>query len=492
MTVAQKKERTQSIDSLAIVEHYFNLNFTQAERDSMRESINRNLRRIRTIHQYKLENETPMSLVFDPRPNGFEMKTGQSQVNWSIPTAVKMPADINDLAFYTVAELSVLIRSKQISSQALTRFFIDRLKKYGDTLQCVVTLTETLAMQQAKKADEELARGIYRGPLHGIPYGIKDLFAVEGYPTTWGAMPYKDQQLKGSATVVKQLEAAGAVLVAKLTLGALAMGDIWYGGITKNPWNMKQGSSGSSAGSAAAIAAGLVPFAIGTETWGSIVSPSTRCGVTGLRPTFGQVSRHGGMALSWTMDKVGPMARSAQDCAIIFHAIRGQDGLDQSVVETSFNYDHQNDPTQYKVGYLKDLFERDYSNRANDSITLQKFRELGVAMDAISLPDDIPIRALSILLSAEAAAAFDLLTRSNQDSLLVNQRKGAWPDSFRTARFISAVDYINANRIREHLIESLNHIIKHYDVILTPSFGGSQLLMTNLTGHPCVVFPNGF
>jgi len=487
-TADQTSER---IDSVAIAEHFLGLEFSLAERDSLREGLTQNLEKVGQVHDYELENAVSPVLLFDPRPTGFKIPRAQLK-DWSLLSGVELPKDRNELAFYSVEQLASLIKSKQITSEELTGFFIKRLKKYGDTLQSVITLIEERALEQARKADREISEGNYKGPLHGIPYGAKDLLSVEGYKTTWGAMPYKDQEIAETATVIEKLDEAGAVLIAKLTLGALAMGDIWYGGKTRNPWNLEQGSSGSSAGSAAATAAGLVPFAIGTETWGSIVSPSSRCGVTGLRPTFGRVSRHGAMALSWSMDKIGPIARSAKDCALVFDAIKGADGKDQTVVEAPFNYNANADLKSMKVGYLKSLFDSDYNNKANDSLTLKKFEEIGIELEEVELPDDIPTYAMTIILSTEAAAAFDLLTRSNKDSLLVNQKKNAWPNYFRTARFVSAVDYVNANRIRKQLIEDLNKKLQAYDAILAPSFGGSQLLMTNLTGHPCVVFPNGF
>jgi Asp-tRNA(Asn)/Glu-tRNA(Gln) amidotransferase A subunit family amidase len=316
--------------------------------------------------------------------------------------------------------------------------------------------------------------------------------AVEEYKTTWGAAPYKDQNIKHTATVVKKLDEAGAVLVAKLTLGALAMGDVWYDGVTKNPWDLTQGSSGSSAGSSSATSAGLVAFAIGTETWGSIVSPATRCGVTGLRPTFGRVSRDGAMALSWSMDKIGPICRNAYDCAMVFDVIRGKDKNDRSTVDYPFNYTEKVDLSKLKVAYLKDLFEEDYPGKENDKETLELLKRMGVNFKEVKLPDNLPIMPLSIILVAEAGAAFDELTRSNKDDMLVEQHKYAWPNTFRKSRFIPAVEYIQANRIRTLLIEEFHKLIINYDVIVCPSFGGDQLLMTNLTGHPCVVVPNGF
>lgn len=349
-------------------------------------------------------------------------------------------------------------------------------------------------MKQAKRADEELSAGQYRGPLHGIPWGAKDLLATKGYKTTWGAMPYKDQVIDKNATVVERLEEAGAVLLAKLTMGALAWGDVWFGGKTKNPWNLEEGSSGSSAGPGAATAAGLVGFSIGTETWGSIVSPSTRCGVTGLRPTFGRVSRYGAMALSWSMDKIGPMCRSVEDCALVFQAIHGPDGKDSSVADLPFNWDPDLDIAKLRMGYVKSAFEEDREIKewkANDEATLETLRSLGVNLIPIELPD-YPIDVMSFILSAEAAAAFDELTRGNRDELLVRQIKKAWPNVFRQARMIPAVEYIQANRVRTLVMEAMAELMSKIDVYVVPSFVGSNLLMTNLTGHPAVVLPNGF
>jgi len=483
---AQKKYPT------ADIEPYYDLTFTQAERDSLQRGLEDYQKSFQAIHQFKLANSTAMSLVFDPIPMGMQLETIQKPIDWGLPENVALPANKEELAFYPVYKLATLIKNKKITSTELTKLYISRLKKYSDTLQCVITLLEETALASAKKADDEIAKGKYRGPLHGIPYGIKDLLSVEGVETTWGAAPYKGQVFSETATVVKKLEAAGAVLVVKLTLGALAMGDIWFGGVTKNPWNLKEGSSGSSAGSASATVAGLVAFAIGTETLGSIVSPATRCGASGLRPSFGRVSKYGAMALSWSMDKIGPITRSALDCAIVFDAIRGTDGLDNQVRDAAFNYSAKTDLKKLKVGYLKTLFDADYPTKANDQKTLAVIKSLGVELIAVELPSDIPVSAVRLMLSAEAAAAFDELTRSNRDSLLVNQSRWAWPNTFRAARFIPAVEYINASRIRQQLIQEYYAKTKDFDVIIAPSFGGTQLLTTNLTGHPCVVIPNGF
>jgi Asp-tRNA(Asn)/Glu-tRNA(Gln) amidotransferase A subunit family amidase len=373
--------------------------------------------------------------------------------------------------------------------------YLDRLKKYGPKLECVITLTEQLALEQARRADDEIARGDYRGPLHGIPYGAKDLLAVGGYKTTWGAEPYKDQMIEEDATVVRRLEEAGAVLVGKLTLGALAWGDVWYGGKTRNPWNYEQGSSGSSAGSASATAAGLVGFAIGTETWGSIVSPCTICGTTGLRPTFGRVSRHGAMALSWSMDKIGPICRSVEDCALVFDAIRGPDDLDLSVRDFPFYWDAELDIKKLRVGYVESAFAEEREEQEEwkriDELALQTLESLGVELVPMPLPD-LPIGAMSFILSAEAATAFDELTLNGRDDLMVRQIRNAWPNVFRQSRLIPAVEYLKANRVRTLAMEQMDEILSDIDVYVAPSWAGANLLLTNLTGHPCVVLPDGF
>ncbi len=357
-------------------------------------------------------------------------------------------------------------------------------------IHCVITPTYDLAMEQAQQADVEIAAGNYKGLLHGIPFGVKDLLAAKNYKTTFGAASYKDQVLDMDATVVKKLREAGAVLVAKLSLGALAMDDVWFDAMTKNPWDTLVGASGSSAGPAAAVSAGLLPFAIGSETWGSIVSPSNRCGVTGLRPTYGRVSRTGGMALSWTMDKLGPICRNVEDCAIVFDAIYGPDGEDQTIIEAPFNYNHVTNFSELKIGYLKSEFEQDSAWMDENMAALKKLEEMGAELVPIELPD-LPIFNLAFVLTAESAAAFDELTLSNRDDLLVLQHRNAWPNIFRFSRFIPAVEYIQANRARYLLIQEMDKMMNEVDLFIAPSFG-KNLLTTNLTGHPTVVVPNGF
>jgi Asp-tRNA(Asn)/Glu-tRNA(Gln) amidotransferase A subunit family amidase len=476
-------------DDIVGAERIIGLEFTQMERDSMLQDLVDNLQSYLKLRGVEIPNAVPPALRLDPLPVGMKLETAQRRFVVSKASKLAVPANLEELAFWSVRDLAELIRARKITSTQLTKMYLERLKKYGPKLECVITLTEERALEHARRADEEIAKGKYRGLLHGIPYGAKDLLAVKGYKTTWGAMPYKDQVIGEDASVIRRLDEAGAVLVAKLTMGALAWGDVWYGGTTRNPWNVEQGSSGSSAGSASATAAGLVAFAIGTETWGSIVSPSTRCGATGLRPTYGRVSRAGAMALSWSMDKIGPICRTVEDCAIVFNAIHGPDGIDQTVIDASFNYEPRVDFKKLRIGYLKKRFEEDYDNKTNDAATLAKLRELGAELVPIELPD-YPVDALAFILSAEAAAAFDELTRSGRDSLMVRQVRDAWPNVFRASRFIPAVEYIQANRLRYLIIQDMQKL--DVDVYLSPSFGGSNLLLTNLTGHPCVVLPNGF
>lgn len=472
-------------------EKLIGLQFTPEQRDSMLDGLESNRQSYRNMRELSLDNNLPPSLLFDPVPHGKTFDREQQPINWDLPSQVSLPENREELAFYSVAELSVLIRTGRITSEELTRLFLDRLEQHGNTLEAVVTLTRERALEQARRVDRELDEGIYRGPLHGIPYGAKDLFALPDHPTTWGAEPYKDQKIDHTAAVIEQLDEAGAVLVGKLTMGALAWGDVWYDGKTRNPWNPEQGSSGSSAGSGAATAAGLVPFALGTETLGSIISPSTRNGVTGLRPSFGRVSRDGAMALSWSMDKIGPMTRSAEDAALVFDAIRGPHGEDRTVRDLPFNYDPDLDPGELRIGYLEQAFERDYANRERDQRVLDVLEQMGVELVPFELPD-LPAGALRFVLNVEGAAAFDELTRSGRDTLMVRQIQNAWPNVFRTSRFVPAVEYIQANRIRTMLIEQMQERMQKIDLYVAPTGGSANLMITNLTGHPAIAVPNGF
>jgi Asp-tRNA(Asn)/Glu-tRNA(Gln) amidotransferase A subunit family amidase len=503
-------------------------------KEMMLEDLNDHANGYEEIYKLHMPNSVAPALIFDPVTAGTKFETEKWPMKMS---TAKLPKEFENfgragnrpnyeaLAFASVRELAELMRTKRISSQALTQMYLARLKKYDPSLKFVVTLTEERALAQAKKADQEIAAGKYRGPLHGIPWGAKDLLATKGYRTTWGAGGFETQMIDEDATVVKRLDDAGAVLVAKLTLGALAQGDVWFGGVTRNPWNPKQGSSGSSAGPASATAAGCVAFSIGSETLGSISSPSTRCGCTGLRPTFGFVPRTGAMALSWSMDKLGPICRSVEDCALVMNAIYGRDGKDKTVQHAAFNWDAHLDWRGTRVGYLKAAFEppkqeakeaekeepaktadeqkkRDEQKRRQElaqvrakydrkflDATLTKLQEMGVSLIPVELPK-FPYNAMTAMLDAESAAAFDGLTRTGRDKLLTSQKDYDWPNTFRTARFIPAVEYIQAARARTLLMEAMQKVFENVDVIVTPS-NGPQLSCTNLTGHPAVILPNG-
>lgn len=489
-----KKLENQPITTNVIrhAQSLLGLEFTEAEADSMIFDVTDNRRNFEEIRKVPINNEVAPAIAFNPLPIGFTFDKTPSKFIPSTTPSVKLPVNKSDLAFMSVRELAELIRTKQISSLELTQFFLERLKTYDKQLACVITLTEDLAIQQAKKADAEIAKGKYRGLLHGIPYGAKDLLAKKGYKTTWGSVPFKDQVLDYDATVVTRLEEAGAVLCAKLTLGELAWGDVWFGGTTKNPWNLKRGSSGSSAGSASSVSAGLLPFAIGSETLGSIVSPSSECGTTGLRPSFGRVPRTGAMALSWSMDKLGPICRTVEDCAIVFNAIKGTDGKDLSTIDASFSFNgNRKDLKGIRIAYLKKDFDRNYPTKSQDSLSLATLRKLGAELIPLELPN-YPVRDMTIILSAEAATAFDELTRNGKDDTMVRQIKNAWPNSFRASRFIPAVEYLQANRLRTKLIQDMETKLKDIDVYISPAFGNANLTLTNLSGHPCVVLPNGF
>ncbi len=485
------KKNLITTNDIKAAEKIIGLSFTSVERDSMLDALMERLQSYRLIRSFNLSNSVPPAITFNPIPVGFKFPDGKSFLRVKNYSGIKRPKNPNDLAFYSIGELAELIKSRQITVTELTKFFLNRLRRIGNKIHAVITLTEKRALKQAARADSEIAAGKYRGILHGIPYGVKDLLATKGYKTTWGAEPFKNQYIDMDATVIKKLDKAGAILIGKLTLGALAWGDVWFGGKTRTPWDTTKGSSGSSAGSAASVAAGCVPFAIGTETWGSIVSPSTMCGTTGLRPTYGRISRTGAMALSWSMDKIGVISRSAEDAAIVFSFILGPDGTDQTLYDLPFKYSGKVNVKKLKIGYLKQDFNKKYKFRKNDSLALDMFKKLGARLIPVSLPD-IPVSSISFILDAEAAAAFDELTRSNKDDLMVRQIKNAWPNVFRAARTIPAVEYINANRIRYLLIQKMSDLFKKVDVIIAPSWVGNSSLVTNLTGHPCVVFPTGF
>ncbi len=469
--------------------------FTAEERAQMLEGIGRQTRQLDALHRIPLENAVAPSLLFSPLPRADAVPTGpQRPIVASRQPARPRPAALEDLAFAPLTTLADLVRRRAVSSTELTAMYLARLERLDPTLLCVTSLTRERAMRQAAAADREIRAGRYRGPLHGIPWGAKDLLAVRDYPTTWGTAPYRTQRFETDATVVQRLDAAGAVLIAKLTLGELAQGDRWYGGMTRNPWKLDQGASGSSAGPGSATAAGCVGFSIGSETLGSISSPSTRNGVTGLRPTFGRVPRTGAMALSWSMDKLGPMCRSVEDCALVFSALHGPDGADQTVHAAPFNWDGNAPLRGLRVGVVQSAFDAPidrHPTKPFDDAALQVLRGLGLELIPVELPT-FDYDAMRIILTAEAGAAFDELTRSGRVREMAQQNTGAWPNTFRTSRFIPAVDYINANRARTLAIRAWDELMQSVDVIVTPTNGGAQLTATNLTGHPAVILPHGF
>lgn len=531
-----------TVATVAAAEEVAGVRFEPAERELLLDGLKRQVQQLEALHALPLDNAVVPALVFEPRmalvaaspsaasaPSEPALPRGAARSTAPLPqeAATAVPRDAA-LAFEPVAVLGELLRTRRVTSAQLTRLYLDRIRRHDPTLKSVITLTEERALRAAAQADDEIARGRWRGPLHGVPWGAKDLLAVRGYPTTWGAGPYRDQVIDEDAEVVRRLDAAGAVLVAKLSLGELAQGDVWFGrgptdaageeaktraGVrTRNPWKPDQGSSGSSAGPASAVAAGLVGFAIGSETLGSISSPSTRCGVTGLRPTFGRVPRTGAMALSWSMDKLGPMCRSAEDCALVLDAIRGPDGRDPSCVDAPFRWDARRPLSELRVGYVKAAFDLPATDPTNatrpvhptkpfDDAALAVLRDrLGVRLTPVTLPD-APWDAMRLVLTAEAAAAFDDLTRSDRDRQLVQQGRSDWANTFRTARFIPAVDYLNANRHRTLAMRAWARLFAGagdgadaVDVIVTPTTasGLTQLVATNFTGHPAVILPHGF
>jgi Asp-tRNA(Asn)/Glu-tRNA(Gln) amidotransferase A subunit family amidase len=524
MAAEKTKITREMIDEAALVA---DVPIADEYKDMMLESLNEFSEGFDAIHNLHIPNQVAPAISFDPVLPGMKLESERRPMKISAAPSVagRAPANLEEVAFFSLRELAELVRTKRVSSAALTGMYLERLKRYDPLLKFVITLTEDRAHAKAAEADREIAAGKYRGPLHGIPWGAKDLLAVKGYRTTWGAGGFESQTIDSDATVVERLDAAGAVLVAKLTLGALAQGDKWFGGMTRNPWNPKQGSSGSSAGAASATSAGCVGFAVGSETLGSIASPSTRCGTTGLRPSFGLVPRTGAMALSWTMDKLGPICRAVEDCALVLSAIYGPDGKDRAARDAAFNWDASLDWRKLRVGYLKTAFELQppppeppkeekelsaeerkkreeekanrelararqvYEKQFNDA-ALAKLGSMGVSLIPLELPK-YPYDAMRTILLAEAAAAFDELTRSGRDKLLTQQGKNDWPNTFRSARFIPAVEYIQANRARTLAMEAMAKLFDQVDVIVAPTFS-TQIVVTNLTGHPALILPNGF
>jgi len=518
--VAQQSQEPSRItkDTLECAEKVFGIDFSDAEQEQALSGVNRSLQSFEQLRKVHIPLDTEPAIAFRPYLPGKKPKPGATP-NARLKITLQAPAarrsSLDDLAFQPVTALAALVQKREVSATDLTRMYLQRLKTYGPKLNCVVTLTEDLALAQAAQADKEIRSGRYRGPLHGIPWGAKDLLATKGILTTWGAAPYQNQLIDHDATVVERLRDAGAILVAKLSLGALAQGDNWFRGQTKNPWNGR-GSSGSSAGPGTATASGLVGFAIGTETRGSIISPSAVNGVVGLRPTYGRVSRYGAMALSWTMDKIGPMCRSVEDCALVFNAIYGPDGRDDTVVDAPFTWNPDIPLSKLRVGYVKAEFEAQPEGRGGReggggrgrgtgltpeqqraqreaqlrilNNALDVFRKAGATLQPIELTATQLASTLSFILSVEAAAAFDDLTRSKD---IADPSLNTWPNTFRTHRYVPAVEYIRAQRARTLLMHEMDTLMSQYDVFITPT-QSSSLGLTNLTGHPALALRAGF
>jgi Asp-tRNA(Asn)/Glu-tRNA(Gln) amidotransferase A subunit family amidase len=490
-------------DVLECGETLAGVDFEPAESDLMLNLVNTNREHYEAIRRVPLASDVEPAFSYrPPHPKA----PGRSSSNGKIPpqrlAGARVSPRIEELAFEPAARLGQLIAARAVSSTDLTRMYLDRLRKLDERLKCVVTFAEELAFEQAAQADADVKAARVRGPLHGVPYGIKDLFATKGIRTTWGAKPYEDQVFDFDSTTVERLRNAGAVLIAKLTTGELAVGDLWFGGRTRNPWNPETGSSGSSAGPASAVAAGLVGFAVGTETGGSIVSPSSTCGVVGLRPTYGRISRHGVMTLRWTLDKVGPLARTVEDCALALNAVYGPDGHDETVADVAFTWKPAAGLEGLRLGYVRNEFEnvsetasaeeraRWQARRPVLDATLEVFRAAGATIEPISLPE-LPAQSLYSILNAEAGAMFDDLVRSGRVRELAGKGANNRANQLRAARYIPAVEYIRAQRVRTLLLQQMNALFTKIDAFIAPSSSAS-VTMTNLTGHPAIVLKSGF
>jgi Asp-tRNA(Asn)/Glu-tRNA(Gln) amidotransferase A subunit family amidase len=475
-----------TLEDLKAMERIAGISFTDEERKSLLKSVISARQGFEAVRKEPIDWTTEPATVFTPLGGGSIPNAPVSAVPSAGPAIDPRRLSDEDIAFLSVRQLGHLIRTRRLSPVRLTEIYLERLERHGPDLQCVATLTPDLARRQARQAEREIAAGRYRGPLHGIPYGLKDLFATKGIPTEWGAAPFEGRIYDFDATVVERLEAAGAILIAKLTLGALAMGDVWSRGVTKNPWNPQQGSSGSSAGSSAATAAGLVAFAIGTETSGSILSPAQRCRVTALRPTYGRVSRYGGMALSYTMDKVGPICREVEDCALVLAAICGSDPKDPSAVDRPFEWPAKTDPRKLKVGYLAPSDPEKPAPEPAEDPFLKALASRGVQLAPIRFT---PAPAgLFMILGVEASSAFDAFTRGEEIKKLKNS---AWPDSFRANRYVPAVEYLQAQRARTLMMRRFEEEFGEFDAFIANGIGEYTFMITNLTGHPVVSIPNG-
>jgi Asp-tRNA(Asn)/Glu-tRNA(Gln) amidotransferase A subunit family amidase len=471
------------------------LDFTAPQRDLMLQNVNNALGNYEALRRIDVPLDTEPAFHFSPTLPGNDPKPRQSRFQPTRPVRLASFSNVEELAFLPVTELAPLIRARKVSSGDLTKMYLARLKKYSPRLCNVITLTEDVALEQAARADREIRAGRYRGPLHGIPYGVKDLLNTKGIKTTWGAEPFEDQIPTYNATVIDRLDNAGAVLVAKLSMGAMARGERWLGNQTKNPWNIEEGSGGSSAGPASATAAGLVGFSIGSETLGSILGPSSRCGVTGMRPTYGRVSRYGAMTLSWTLDKVGPLCRSAEDCALVLHVIHGPDGHDVTAIDAPFDWEPALPISGLKIGFAKSEFDKVSGPKAAElnqvyADALDALRKAGANLEPVELPETPVNNLRTVIESSEAAAAFDDITRGGQVDLLSGQAPGDWPNTFRSARVIPAVEYIRGMRIRTLMQRTMADFMENWDVIVTPS-SSATVGIGNIIGCPQVAQPCG-
>ncbi len=479
-----------NLDTIEAGERLMGVAYSRAERTLMLDNLDGQIAAAQARRKLVFPNDLPTASQFDPRLPDFPPLPAHSVLRPSEGDPGPLPDSDEDIAFAPAARLSRWIRRGALTSRRLTEIYLARIAQFAGPLECFVTVTDDLARAQADAADAALRAGTWLGPLHGIPYGLKDLFDARGIRTTWGAEPYRDRVAERDARIVEMLRAAGAVLIGKTTVGALAYGDIWFGGKTRNPWNLNEGSSGSSAGSASAVAAGLCGFAIGTETLGSITSPSQRCGTTGLRPTFGRVSRAGGMALCWSLDKVGPICRGVEDCALVLAAINGQDPADRGSIAAPLRFEADAGIAGMRLGYIADAFE-DKDATDVDRAALAAARSLGLEVTEVRLPD-LPFGSLMAILYAEAAAAFEDLTLSNRDDELTWQSKAAWPNAFRKARFLSAVDHVQADRLRYRVMQALDALFRQIDALIGPFATGPMLIASNFTGHPCLHLRAGF
>ena len=474
--------------TIAEAEKLQGIEFTPEERAQMLEGLEENLASLAALRAQTMPNDLAPALAFSPKLPRAKIGSQKNSLVLGGRYAAPLPAEAADVAFASVAQQGDWLRSGELSSVALTEIYLDRIARFDSDLNAFITVTADRARKQAAKADDDFARGRDRGPLHGIPYGLKDLADVEGVRTTWGATPFKDRIAESEAEVARKLRLAGAVLLGKTSCGALAYGDQWFGARTRNPWNTEEGSSGSSAGSASATAAGLCGFSIGTETLGSIISPSERCGATGLRPTFGRVSRAGFMALCWSLDKVGPICRTVEDTAIVLSEINGYDADDPGAARFGFAYDGGADLTAMRVGYVPGWFE---AGDAADRAALSALRDLGVSLEPFPFPE-LEFDSLIQIVLVEAAAAFADLTLSDEDDSLVWQDPQAWPNTFRQARFLSAVDYVQIDRLRRRLMEEMRAAFDGFDALIGPHFAGGALLAANCTGHPQLALRAGY